>query len=77
MILLQGFTLGGVGVVIGALLALAVTPGMSEFLGKGAGTDPLVFVSIPLALLAGAILASWAPARRAARIDPWIALRYE
>jgi predicted permease len=77
MVLRQGLTLGGIGVVIGVLLALAVTPGMSAFLGEGAGTDPLVFVAIPVILLAGTGLASWAPARRAARIDPWIALRYE
>lgn len=77
MVLRQGFTLGGIGVVIGVALTLALTPGMSEYLGQGAGTDPFVFIAIPVILLAGTVLACWAPARRAARIDPWTALRYE
>jgi putative ABC transport system permease protein len=77
MVLRQGFTLGGIGVVIGVALTLALTPGMSEYLGQGAGTDPFVFITIPVIVLAGTVLACWAPARRAARIDPWTALRYE
>jgi len=65
------------GAAIGVACALAAGPALSGFLyGVGAG-DPATIALIVLLLTAVSILAAWAPARRAARIDPAIALRSE
>jgi ABC-type antimicrobial peptide transport system permease subunit len=77
MVLKQGFVLGGIGVVLGLGLALSAAPGLAESFGPGSGTDPLVYAGVPALLLAAIAVACWIPARRAAKIQPWIALRYE
>ena len=77
MVLRQGFVLGAIGIVIGVGVSAFLTPGMSPFLGKGAGTDPVVYLGVPEILVIAILVACWAPARRASKIDPWIALRYE
>ena len=77
MVLRQGFVLGAIGIVIGVGVSAFLTPGMSPFLGKGAGTDPVVYLGVPAILVIAILVACWAPARRASKIDPWIALRYE
>jgi predicted permease len=77
MVLRQGFAVAFIGVAIGLALALSAAPGLADTFGPGAGTDPLVYISVPVLLLGATALACWIPARRAAKIQPWIALRYE
>ena len=77
MILGQGLKLVLVGVVIGVTTAFAVTRVISNLLFGVTPTDPLIFVGVPLLLIAVAMLASYFPARRALKVDPIIALRNE
>ena len=73
----QGLKLVAVGVGIGLAGALALTRVMSSLLFGVSATDPLTLVTISLVLVAVALLASYIPARRAAKVDPLVALRYE
>ena len=73
----QGMTLTLVGCVLGVLLAAALTRVVSSLLYGVAATDPFTFVSTVLLFSAVALVSCWLPARRAARIDPMEALRYE
>ena len=77
MILRQGLGVVGIGLAIGLLAAFAGTRAASQlFVGIGP-TDPLTYIVV-IAILAGvALLACWIPARRATRVDPLVALRYE
>ncbi len=77
LILGQGLTLTGIGLVLGLVAAFSATSLISVLLYGISPTDPLTFAGISLLLLAVATLACWIPARRAARVDPMIALRYE
>jgi predicted permease len=73
----RGLVLAIVGVAIGIVGALAVTRFMQGVLYDVTTTDPLTFVFVAVGLLAVAVLASWLPARRAASVDPALAIRYE
>ncbi len=73
----QGMTLVGIGIAAGGLGAVVLARLMSGLLFGVAPTDPLTFTGVPIVLAAVALLACWLPARRAARIDPMEALRYE
>jgi putative ABC transport system permease protein len=77
MILAQGLSLALVGVAIGLASAFGLTRVIASFLFGVKAWDPLVFVSVPLLLTAVALAAVWWPARRASRVNPTIALRYE
>jgi putative ABC transport system permease protein len=73
----QGALLAGVGVVAGLAGAVALTRVLSALLYGVRATDLAIFVGVPLLLGAVAVAASWLPARRAARIDPLVAMRAE
>jgi putative ABC transport system permease protein len=73
----HGMVLTAIGIVIGSLAAAALTRLMGNLLFGISAADPLTFVGIALLLAAVALLACYIPARRATKIDPMIALRYE
>jgi putative ABC transport system permease protein len=73
----QGMSLTGVGVGIGLVVAVVMTRVMASLLFSVSATDPLTFIVIALLLAGVAFLACYLPARRAAKVDPMIALRYE
>lgn len=73
----QGLVLTLVGVALGVLGALALTRVMKGMLFGVTATDPATFVGVALLFMAVGLIASYIPARRAARIDPMMALRME
>ena len=77
MVLGQGFVLASVGVAVGLLLALGLTRLMSSLLFEVSPTDPVTYVTVAGLLLIVAVLASYLPARRAAKVDPMTALRLD
>jgi len=77
MVLRQSLTLTGVGIVLGLGGAAAVTQLLTSMLFNVKATDPLTYVAVVALLFAVALLASYVPARRAMRVDPMVALRYE
>jgi predicted permease len=77
MVMVQGLWLTMVGVAIGAAGALAVTKFLSSLLYSVKPTDPLTFVVVSLLLTGVALLATYVPARRAMKVEPTVALRYE
>ncbi len=77
MVLHQGVGVGVVGVTIGLVGAFALTRLMGTLLFEVSTTDPIAFVAAPALLLGVAAVATWLPARRAAKVDPMEALRAE
>jgi predicted permease len=77
MILRQASRLAVAGIAIGLIAALAATRLMTRFLYGVQPADPLTFAAVSLLLASVAFLACYLPARRAMRVDPMIALRYE
>ena len=77
LILGQGLRLALVGGSLGIAASFALTRYMSHLLYGISPRDPQTFAAIPFALLGVALLACYVPARRAMRVDPIVALRYE
>jgi ABC-type antimicrobial peptide transport system permease subunit len=77
LVLIQAGRLIGVGLAIGLLLSLAITRLLSSQLFGLSPHDPILLSGVSILLLAVALVASFIPARRAARVDPIVALRHE
>ena len=75
MIVSRGAGLAGIGVVIGLILSGIMAPLISSLLYGVRPIDPEVFIAVPLILMVVVLLASYIPARRAARVSPIVALR--
>jgi putative ABC transport system permease protein len=77
MVLTKGLLITGLGVAVGVGGALVLTRFLSSMLYCVKPTDPLTLVGVSLILIAVALLASYIPARRATKVDPMVALKYE
>jgi putative ABC transport system permease protein len=77
MVLRRTLVLALAGVGIGTLASLAATRVLQRFLFEVKPGDPLTLLAVIAVLVAAALAAAWLPARRAARVDPVVALRYE
>ena len=77
MVVWQGMTLAVIGVIIGLASSFGLSQFIASLLFGVQARDPMVFVSIPVMLSLIALVAVWLPARRASRVDPITALRYE
>jgi predicted permease len=77
MVVMQGLKLTIAGIVIGLGCAFLLTRLLAALLFGVTARDPVVFGSVPLLLALVALVAVWIPARRASRVDPILALRYE
>jgi ABC-type antimicrobial peptide transport system permease subunit len=77
LVLREGLWVTAFGVVLGLAGALALSRVMAGYVYGITSTDPLTFAVSSLLLITVALLASYIPARRAATVDPMVALRYE
>ena len=77
MVVSHGLKVAAAGAAIGITGALALTQFLTSLLYGVKPTDPLTFIGVSLILIAVALLACYIPARRAAKVDPIVALRYE
>jgi putative ABC transport system permease protein len=77
MVIAQGLRLAISGVLVGVLSSLALGRILSRFLYGVSPTDPMTILGVAVLLTLVALLASYLPARRATRVDPMVALRYE
>jgi putative ABC transport system permease protein len=77
LVLEQGLMTAAIGIAVGIVASVAVTRTISSLLFGLSAMDPVTFVGVGLLLAAVALLASYIPARRAAKVDPMVALRYE
>jgi putative ABC transport system permease protein len=77
LVLREGMMLAGLGIAVGAAGALALTRLLTSLLYEVKPRDPVTFIAVAIALAVVAAAACYIPARRAMRVDPMVALRYE
>jgi putative ABC transport system permease protein len=77
LVLVHGMKLTCIGTAIGLLAAFSLTRLMKSLLYEVSTTDPATFVAVTVLLLGTGFAACMIPARRAAKVDPMVALRYE
>jgi len=77
LVLSQGLRVTAIGIVFGVAGALGLTRFLQSLLYEVRPTDPPTFVGVLLVLVGVSVAASYLPARRAMRVDPIVALRYE
>jgi putative ABC transport system permease protein len=77
MVLRQGLKLASLGIALGLIGAFAMSRVMASLLYGVSTTDPITYIAVSLILASVALLACFLPARRATRVDPMVALRYE
>ena len=77
MVIREGMVLAGIGIIIGVCGALALTSFLRSLLFEIKPSDAVTFVGVAVLLAAVTLLACYIPARRAMRVDPMVALRYE
>jgi len=77
MVVGAGLKLAGLGILLGSLGAFALTRSLQTVLYQVSALDPVTFLAVAGLLAGVAALACWAPARRAARVDPMLSLRAE
>jgi putative ABC transport system permease protein len=77
MVLLRGLRLIAAGIILGVVASLELTRFIASQIWGISATDPATFIGVAILLLAVALAACWLPARRAMRIEPMEALRYE
>jgi ABC-type antimicrobial peptide transport system permease subunit len=77
MVVFQGMVLAVAGIVLGVAAAFGSARVLASLLFGVTARDPAVFAGVPVLLGCVALLAVWLPARRASKVDPIIALRYE
>ena len=77
MVMKEGMGLVGIGLLLGLTVALVITRVLTSFLYGISATDPLTFVAVSLILIAVALVSIFIPARKALKVQPNIALRYD